>query len=81
MKKLLFILLLIIPFLGFGQTWEKTFGEIDNDVSYSVQQTNYSDAYGNSTGTAKTTTDWTGRTIITYYDQWGNVTETKTVDP
>jgi hypothetical protein len=37
MKKLL--LLLIIPFLIFGQGWEQTFGGDGTDVGYSVQQT------------------------------------------
>ena len=39
MKKLLFILLITIPFVGFGQSFEKTFGGTDEDLGYSVQQT------------------------------------------
>ena len=38
MKKLL--LLLIIPFLSFGQGWETTFGEENQDRGKSIQQTN-----------------------------------------
>ena len=40
MKKLLFILLLTIPCVGFGQGWEQTFGGTNQDWGYSVQQTN-----------------------------------------
>ena len=39
MKKLLLILLLTIPFIGFGQGWEKTFGGTSGDGGKSVQQT------------------------------------------
>ena len=39
MKKILFILLLTIPFIGFGQSWEKTFGGSGDDEGYSLQQT------------------------------------------
>jgi len=39
MRKLLFVLLLTIPFIGFGQSWEKTFGETIDDEGNSVQQT------------------------------------------
>ena len=39
MKKILFILLLTIPFIGTGQGWEKTFGGTSLDIGYSVKQT------------------------------------------
>ena len=39
MKKLLFILLLIIPFVGFGQDWEVFFGGPGRQYGGSVQQT------------------------------------------
>ena len=39
MKKILFILILTIPFIGFGQSWEQTYGGIDADLGSSVQQT------------------------------------------
>jgi regulation of enolase protein 1 (concanavalin A-like superfamily) len=38
-KKLLFILLLTIPFIGFGQGWEQTYGGTTKDNGESVQQT------------------------------------------
>jgi len=39
MKKLILILL-YLPFIGFGQSWERTFGGIDFNWAFSVQQTN-----------------------------------------
>ena len=39
MKKLLFILLITIPFIGFGQSWGKIFGGTDSEGGWSVQQT------------------------------------------
>jgi hypothetical protein len=39
MKKLLLILVLTIPFIGFGQSWEKTFALSWNNHGSSVQQT------------------------------------------
>jgi hypothetical protein len=39
MKKLLLVLLITIPFIGFGQGWEKTFGWSLLDEGYSLQQT------------------------------------------
>jgi hypothetical protein len=38
MKKLLLILL-CVPLIGFGQTWETTFGGTDSAAGFSVQQT------------------------------------------
>lgn len=40
MKKLLLILLLSIPFIGFGQSWEKHYNLSDNDKIESITQTN-----------------------------------------
>jgi len=40
MKRILFILLLTIPFIGFGQGWEKTYGKNNsNCYSGSVKET------------------------------------------
>jgi len=39
MKKL-YIILLILPLIGFGQGWETTFGGTDDGYGFSVQQTN-----------------------------------------
>ena len=39
MKKL-YIILLVLPLIGFGQGWETTFGGDGGDGGYSVQQTN-----------------------------------------
>ena len=40
MKKILFIILLTIPFIGLGQGWENTFGGNNEEEGMSVQQTN-----------------------------------------
>ena len=41
MKKILFILLLTIPFLVNGQGWQQTYGDsLAIDIGYSAQQTN-----------------------------------------
>ena len=37
--KNLYIILFILPLICFGQGWEVTFGGLDNDVGYSVEQT------------------------------------------
>ena len=37
--KYLYILLFVLPLIGFGQGWEQTFGGIESDIGYSVQQT------------------------------------------
>ena len=40
MKKILFILLLTIPFLVNGQGWQQTYGDsLAIDIGYSAQQT------------------------------------------
>ena len=41
--KHLYIILLVLPLIGFGQGWEQTFGgeeDYEDDVGCSVQQTN-----------------------------------------
>ena len=40
MKRILFILLLTIPFIVFGQGWEKIYGGTSDEWGSSVQQTN-----------------------------------------
>ncbi len=37
--KHLYIILFVLPLIGFGQGWETTFGGIEDDQGYSVQQT------------------------------------------
>ena len=39
MKKHLYIILLSLPLIGFGQGWEQTFGGTGTDPGRSVQQT------------------------------------------
>ena len=40
MKKILFIILLTIPFIVFGQGWEQTYGYGSSEAGHSVKQTN-----------------------------------------
>ena len=49
MKKHLYIILLILPLIGFGQGWEQTFGGEDDDWGNSVQQTTDGGVYYNGT--------------------------------
>ena len=82
MKRILFILLLTIPFVGFGQGWEKTFGGTSYDQCLSVQQTTdggyivtgYTLSFGNNVYLIKTDGNgdslWT-RTFGGTGDDWG----------
>ena len=38
--KHLYIILFVLPLIGFGQGWEQTFGGTSTDWGYSIQQTN-----------------------------------------
>jgi hypothetical protein len=40
MKRILFILLLTIPFFSIGEGWEKIYGETSDEWGFSIQQTN-----------------------------------------
>jgi hypothetical protein len=82
MKKILFILLLTIPFIGFGQGWEQTYGGSGSDEGYSVQQTTdggyiicgYTTSFGNGgTDVYVIKTNFQGSTLWTQtYGGTGN---------
>ena len=40
MKRVVLLVLFILPFTGFGQIWEKVYGGLNNQEGQSVKQTN-----------------------------------------